>query len=243
LYAHFVEPHLADSRDNWDNLSHGSTYTEPSEAEKEMAQKALENEKTEKEAEARKKSKEAKAKDEKGKERAKSADKQKGEKKGHDQDRKSHDENKDKKPVEKGEAKEENQQEHPDNKTTNGGKKKEDQSAKQSDAKLKDGDNQKEKKIQRRSDDQDSNPRLKEAQKVAWESFEHCRRVCEENKDCFQFVYYDKTCKIGFSFRLGKYVAPSDDGKTVWKSGWMVSRIRQWTKDNACHGPEWPNIE
>ncbi|CZR69243.1 uncharacterized protein PAC_19143 [Phialocephala subalpina] len=58
LYSHFVEPHLVDSRDNWDNLSHGSTYSQ---------EKAdLENQQRKEVEGARKKQADEKQKKEKG---------------------------------------------------------------------------------------------------------------------------------------------------------------------------------
>lgn len=84
--------------------------------------------------------------------------------------------------------------------------------------------------------------RLKDAQSHAHESFEKCGKLCQESPDCFQWVYYFKTCKLGMSFRLGKYMEPSDDGKVLWKSGWLVSRVRKWTVENACTKPAWLDL-
>lgn len=85
-------------------------------------------------------------------------------------------------------------------------------------------------------------PEWTEIQKHAYESFEKCGKACEGAKGCFQWVYYDKTCKLGMTFRLGKYVKPSGDGKVIWKSGWMMTRIRKWTDENACTKSKWLDL-
>jgi len=82
---------------------------------------------------------------------------------------------------------------------------------------------------------------LTETEKKAYLSFEDCGAACEEDKDCFQYVYYEQTCKLEHAFRLGKYKAPDSQGEVVWKSGWMLKKIRRWVEMNHCQGPEWPN--
>ena len=82
---------------------------------------------------------------------------------------------------------------------------------------------------------------LTETEKKAYLSFEDCCAACEEDKNCFQYVYYEQTCKLEHAFRLGKYNAPDSQGEVVWKSGWMLKKIRQWVEMNPCEGPEWPN--
>jgi hypothetical protein len=205
----------------------------------------------------RKKTDEAKAKSEKVP--PKSADKQKEVKKGHN---KPSGESKDEKPVEKGKEKEESKLTSADNKTIDEGEKNESKLDKQSNAKAKMGDTlpigedtktkgkgsktvleNKEKPLPGKSNKRrDGISKMRDLEKVAWQSFENCQKMCLERLDCFQYVVYEKTCKLGLSFRLGKHVAPDSDGKVVWKSGWMVDRIRKWTEVNACHGPEWPDI-
>ena len=87
-------------------------------------------------------------------------------------------------------------------------------------------------------------------EREAFKSFADCRKACAADTECFQFVHYDRTCKLSTSFRLGAYKAPEldvtdDRGEKrdiVFKSGWMVKRIRSWTERNACKAPEWPVI-
>jgi hypothetical protein len=102
-------------------------------------------------------------------------------------------------------------------------------------------------KLQSRGDKKPPEPvdrttKYTESEKHAHESFDACGKVCEEDEKCFQWVYYEKTCKLGMSFRLGKYMPPKDGGEVVWKSGWKVERIRSWTDSNACAGPVWPKL-
>jgi len=68
----------------------------------------------------------------------------------------------------------------------------------------------------------------------AWKSFEHCGEACSASPSCFQYLYYEYTCKLQNSFAIGKYKEPSDNGKVVYKSGWMVARIREWTEKHEC---------
>ncbi|RDW82714.1 hypothetical protein BP6252_03826 [Coleophoma cylindrospora] len=80
---------------------------------------------------------------------------------------------------------------------------------------------------------------LSESEKVAHESFANCRKVCAEKQECFQFVWWKDTCKLGLSFRLGKYQEADRLGEGTVSSGWMVQRIRDWTAENACTAPRW----
>jgi hypothetical protein len=99
---------------------------------------------------------------------------------------------------------------------------------------------EKEKRVE--EEPQDRTTKYTDLEKHAHESFENCGKVCEADEQCFQWVFYEKTCKLGMSFRLGKYMAPKENGEVVWKSGWKVERIREWTEKNACQEPLWPTI-
>ena len=89
------------------------------------------------------------------------------------------------------------------------------------------------------------------AEKEAFKSFADCREACAADNECFQFAYYDRTCRLSTSFRLGAYRAPEldvtdEEGRKrdiVFKSGWMMERIREWTENNPCTVPEWPVVE
>lgn len=99
-----------------------------------------------------------------------------------------------------------------------------------------------EKRAEKDKEPVDRTTKYTESEKHAHVSFEKCGQVCDEDEDCFQWVFYEKTCKLGKSFRLGKYMPPKEGGEVVWKSGWNVDRIRKWTEDNACDDPEWPDL-
>ena len=227
LYHHFVEPHLTESREDWDNLSHGPTYTEKT--AEEIDQKAM------KEAVERR-FKKVKAKQELAKAAESSANEESKEQKN----------SKDKKPDQ--EEKVEGNFNNGTSPTEKENQNQEDNSLEHSTPEIKsekplnENTRPKEKTLAKRYDEEKKEPKLEAAERVAWESFENCGKICQERKDCFQYVYYDNTCKLGLSFRLGKHLSPSDDGTIVYKSGWMVERIRDWTEDNACQGPEWPDI-
>lgn len=81
--------------------------------------------------------------------------------------------------------------------------------------------------------------KLSDVEKEAYKSFENCGEACKENSECFQWVWYDMTCRLQTSFRLGNYQAPSEDGKVVYKSGWMVDKINEWTAENTCKEARW----
>lgn len=219
-------------REDWDNLSHGPTYEEPAKEIKEQTTR-------QKEAEEHIRIEEAKANITASEESKKSDDEVK------EEDKKVALEAKDKKP-----SKEENLAEG----SNNGKQPPEEKKKEKAEQDLKDPTKAtterplinetkaKEKKVAKRSEEEKKTESLIQAENLAWKSFAHCRQVCKDREDCFQYVYYGKTCKLGLSFRLGKHVSPSVDGKIVWRSGWMVDRIRNWTAANACNGPEWPDI-
>lgn len=112
-----------------------------------------------------------------------------------------------------------------------------------SETELPDDSGLKQKQFARRSEgEEEKDLALEAAEESAWESVQQCRELCQMRQDCFQYIYYDKTCKLGRSFRLGKHASPSADGNIVYTSGWMVDRIHKWTEANVCTKPEWPEI-
>lgn len=73
-------------------------------------------------------------------------------------------------------------------------------------------------------------------------SFAACRAACEAKESCFQFSYYDQTCALEKSWRLGSPRYPWMEGEREikYRSGWMVDRIQSWIKGNSlCKGPVW----
>jgi hypothetical protein len=54
----------------------------------------------------------------------------------------------------------------------------------------------------------------------AWKSFEHCRTLCDDQKDCIQFSFNAGICSISTKFTLG-YAKPNER----IRSGWMMDRV------------------
>jgi len=224
-----VEPHLTDLRENWDNLSHGPTFTEPNEDEKKAAREKLEAERKKQEEDKRKKEEKAKADAEEAKakqegesaqktENAKEEDKKASERKGED----FHQQRQDRQ-----------------NPTEEQSKPKDEDQRVKGDLPKENNSTDEKKQLQ---------PRAWTTSPSPWESLSLCRAECERDASCFQYVYIEqpnspKQCKLGKSFRLGKYLPPGKDGHVIWTSGWMVERIRKWTKEHACKGIEWPDIK
>ncbi|RMZ78143.1 hypothetical protein DV738_g4051, partial [Chaetothyriales sp. CBS 135597] len=78
---------------------------------------------------------------------------------------------------------------------------------------------------------------MNDADKVAYKSFDNCRKACSADIRCFQFAYIDGRCGFSFSYRLG---GPRDaeDGKR-WMSGWDFETIHAYQEWNACMDTEW----
>ena len=75
------------------------------------------------------------------------------------------------------------------------------------------------------------------AQKVAYVSFENCKKACEQHYTCFQFVYYDQTCGLSLSYRLGRRRGPGDGVR--YRSGWDLARIGYSQNDMPCISVDW----
>jgi hypothetical protein len=54
----------------------------------------------------------------------------------------------------------------------------------------------------------------------AWKSFNHCRALCDDQKDCIQFSFDAGSCSISTKFTLG-YAKPNER----IRSGWMLERV------------------
>lgn len=194
LYYRFVEPHIMSSRDNWNNLSDGPTYTESYEM------------------------------------RSVRKDEQEGSSAGIQEDTVKY--KSDGKKTEKIEAI----------------KKTMDKIEKTlGEAQRMNADREQVKKEKGRGH---KRSQLSDTEKEAHKSFESCGHLCEDQPECFQWVYYDRTCRLSTSIRLGSYQAPTNgknkgaDGKpepAAWKSGWLVDRIKDWVDKNGCEGPDWNN--
>ncbi|KAI8958877.1 glycosyltransferase family 31 protein [Daldinia sp. FL1419] len=78
---------------------------------------------------------------------------------------------------------------------------------------------------------------------TAHKSFEHCRELCDNKRDCFQFSYHDRTCAYNKSFRFGKPAPKAVEEEERWVSGWKIDRIQAWVKSqDECGEPIWPKI-
>lgn len=85
---------------------------------------------------------------------------------------------------------------------------------------------------------------LSETEHEAHKSFEHCRKVCEEDPKCFQFVHFDQTCGLSYSYRLGSRQQQQQlDSSTAgvrYKSGWLMDRIDRDREEGAvCEELVW----
>jgi len=254
LYEQFVEPHLMEERDNWDNLSHNQEFREPegwshaSEDEERRAQEKEDQERQEQDRENQEREKQEREQEQeneeqgKGDEEKQTKDDREAESKGME----SH--------IKKREAKnldEESSTVEDPARTLGRGA--EPQPAPQT---ISHPPARPRKKKPSKGQGEEPNPGEESSQpyspeKEAFKSFAHCRRACAVNMECFQFVHYERTCKLSVSFRLGAYKAPEidvDEEGTVtrnvtFKSGGMMDRIRDWTENNACTVAEWPVVQ
>lgn len=72
------------------------------------------------------------------------------------------------------------------------------------------------------------------------ESFDVCKKRCEDDKKCFQFSFDSEVCGLMHSIHLGQRQDPKDNKK--WRSGWLRSRIEEWRKKQPPCKPKFPNI-
>ena len=235
LYFHFVEPHLSERRENWDNLSHGPTYSKEEEEKREEEEKELNRENDLKREREQLKKEESENSDQKKNENKKEqkakSNKDTDEKKG------GNNANVNGNPNSKEAGRITDHQGDPLSKTGNKDEKEAEKSLKDTDLISKDKSTEG-KKLDKRTVEP-----ISDAERNAHLSFEKCAQACEKNDQCFQYVYFDEVCKLGLSFRLGQYVAPKGPkGNIVYKSGWMLTRIREWQKANSCKEPQWPEL-
>jgi hypothetical protein len=75
-----------------------------------------------------------------------------------------------------------------------------------------------------------------EFERNAWKSFEHCRVLCDDRKDCIQFSFDTGSCAISTKFTLG--YARSNERI---RSGWMLERVDDLFRglDDACGVRDW----
>ncbi|KAI9651253.1 hypothetical protein NHQ30_001291 [Ciborinia camelliae] len=271
LYSHFVEPHIVPSRDNWNNLSNGPTYTEPDETRKTRKKErekmvARMKEDAEKQKVEDKKSKERitnvttvldEIEKDDEKETLAGVDKALGRAQRMNANRKK---GKGEKAITEKEsmgnhlpssnyAKKDIQPEFNTSQTNADKLQEVDAGDSDSDTEIGPRAAATSTKVSfSENTDKYKRSQLSDIEKEAYKSFEACGRACENQTECFQWVYYDRTCRLSTSIRLGNYQAPTngkdkgDDGKPEqvgWKSGWLVDRINEWVENNECKEPDW----
>ncbi|KAI1506718.1 hypothetical protein F5X99DRAFT_404075 [Biscogniauxia marginata] len=84
---------------------------------------------------------------------------------------------------------------------------------------------------------------LTTVEKNAHKSFEHCQKMCDKVKDCFQFSYHSGICAYHKGFLLGKPKKKTDKENERWMSGWAIDKINAWVqKQGQCKEPVWPKV-
>jgi hypothetical protein len=82
---------------------------------------------------------------------------------------------------------------------------------------------------------------MNQEEKDAFRSFDHCRTMCENLKDCYQYRFRDGVCGISWAFKYG-LPKPSENGH-AYKSGWAMKRISEFIASKGqCETIEWPTI-
>lgn len=74
-------------------------------------------------------------------------------------------------------------------------------------------------------------------EKVAYRSADDCRKACEEQARCWQYLFHNSVCGFSFSFRLGHKREKEDQGR--FASGFMVDKIKKYMEENTCEKIEW----
>lgn len=72
----------------------------------------------------------------------------------------------------------------------------------------------------------------------AAESWDACKQSCEDNGECFQFVFDGEQCGLGNSIHLGQRKDP--EGSKKWRSGWLKSKIEEWVSKQPACSPSFP---
>lgn len=70
------------------------------------------------------------------------------------------------------------------------------------------------------------------------DTFEECRKACEERTDCMQFSYSDGGCFVSASIMLGNRCQGSSCAE--YKSGWLNGRIAAFVQESEqCDETKW----
>ncbi|KAH9859977.1 hypothetical protein IAQ61_011761 [Plenodomus lingam] len=71
------------------------------------------------------------------------------------------------------------------------------------------------------------------------DTYEECRKLCEGNEECFQFMHHGNECDLGYSIHLGMY-KEAENG-VAFRSGWLTDRIRRWVEEQSPCEPVFPS--
>ena len=74
-------------------------------------------------------------------------------------------------------------------------------------------------------------------EKNAYKSVGDCKKACEEQERCWQYVFHNSVCGFSYSFRLGHKREKEDQGS--FTSGFMVERIKKYVDKERCEKIEW----
>ena len=73
----------------------------------------------------------------------------------------------------------------------------------------------------------------------AYKSLENCKRACKENLECFQWLWDERSCKLGKGLKLG-HLRESREGEAKLTSGWDFERMKDFiTENTGCKAPLW----
>ncbi len=88
-------------------------------------------------------------------------------------------------------------------------------------------------------DDSKKGDPLRDPKLYAYKSVEDCKRACKENPECYQWLWDEKSCKLGKGFKLG-HLRVAREGEAVFTSGWDFERMKEFVaKNTGCKAPLW----
>jgi hypothetical protein len=84
---------------------------------------------------------------------------------------------------------------------------------------------------------------LSAVEKDAHKSFDNCRKMCDEVKDCLQFRFQDGICASHSTFSLGTSKERDKEEAKRWMSGWAVHKIKKWVETHQkCRTIKFPSV-
>ena len=79
---------------------------------------------------------------------------------------------------------------------------------------------------------------LSDPQRSSADSPDNCEKVCDADKDCFQWMHTDRECRIGRSIKMGGSKGMEQGRKFV--SGWKFEKIEAFEKEMGnCSKVDW----